>query len=56
MHHLADYRMMVGIVVNSAVKLNALGYIRRIILIVASLYGIPYKIAQLYFSAASYPP
>ena len=32
------------------VKLNTLGYIRRIILIGASLYGIAYKIAQLYFS------
>ena len=50
MHHLADSRMMVGIVVNSAVKLNTLGYIRRIILIGASLYGIAYKITQLYFS------
>ncbi len=37
MHHLADSRMTVGIVVNSAVKLNTLGYIRRIILIGASL-------------------
>ena len=29
MYHLADSRMTVGIVVNSAVKLNTLGYIRR---------------------------
>gem|GEM_PF-4637901 len=50
MHHLANSRMTVGIVVNSAVKLNTLGYIRRIILIGASLYSIAYKIAQLYFS------
>lgn len=50
MYHLADSRMTVGIVVNSAVKLNTLGYIRRIILIGASLYSIAYKIAQLYFS------
>ena len=49
MHHLADSRMTVGIVVNSAVKLNTLGYIRRIILIGASLFASPTKLPNCTF-------